>query len=145
MTLKLFSKSKLSLKSAAAQQMQCFKWSPTINQLPSAFLKLFSLTALKLSHSNFAFYSPVPKTIKSSSDYISDLFKINITSRPTKKDVSTSTLEKSAIKRWAESAFNIFTKCFYFLCLFFVSPSTAPWKYWHPTQPTFQYPSRKQN
>lgn len=40
----------------------------------------------------------VPKTIKSSADYVSDLFKINATIRPTKKDVSTSTLEKSAIK-----------------------------------------------
>lgn len=59
-----------------------------------------SLKETQLNNFRFLFLSPtVPKTIKSSSDYISDLFKINITSRPTKKDVATSTLEKSAIMR----------------------------------------------
>lgn len=62
--------------------------------------KIFSLSSNTKKLNIFAFFSlSVPKTIKSSSDYISDLFKINITSRPTKKDVSTSTLEKSAVKR----------------------------------------------
>jgi hypothetical protein len=41
----------------------------------------------------------VPKSIKSATDYISDLFKINVTLRTT-KDVSTSTLERTVVKKY---------------------------------------------
>lgn len=59
--------------------------------------------------SNFRFFSlsTVPKTIKSTSDYISDLYKINVVSRPAKKDVSTSTLDKSSIMRWVWAVFTL--------------------------------------
>ncbi|KAG5682115.1 hypothetical protein PVAND_011494 [Polypedilum vanderplanki] len=44
----------------------------------------------------------IPKSIKSAADYISDLFKINVTLRTT-KDVSTSTLERTVTKNSLET------------------------------------------
>lgn len=69
--------------------------------------------AKKTQLSSLFFSFSVPKTIKSSSDYISDLFKINVTLRPTKKDVSTSTLEKTSMKRLEISllSFRLFNSC----------------------------------
>ncbi|CAG9803939.1 unnamed protein product [Chironomus riparius] len=72
----------------------------TPNQRPEEFdcEKLSKDLISQLSPSDKLHNILVPKTVKSSADYISDLFKINVTIRPTKKDVSTSTLEKTMIK-----------------------------------------------
>lgn len=71
------------------------------------FFSFYNISLIFPFHFPQSLHPPqtAPKTFKSSSDYVSDLFNIQIAPRPMKKDASTATPEVSPQKRWDKSLF----------------------------------------